>query len=266
MKRWLWLLVLLPSFALAERKWRVKEECALIPNPANDGDSFHVKWRTQKYIFRLLFVDACESDDSIPERLVEQAEYFGIAPKDVVRVGKAASKFATDWLKEPFTVYTQFDDPMGRSDKDRDYAMVVRGDEHLAVELVRNGYARIYGKQEVPDDMPSVQTIRFRLKKAESEAKQDRRGAWAFSISAGAAPVRAPAAAPAADVAGRTMAVSRTVPVYSLVRPGEVIGHLTAGKEVTVVSAESPGMLRVRFTTASGQMVEAQCRRADLGI
>ena len=52
--------------ASAERKWRLKENCRVLENESNDGDSFHVKWNTQKYIFRLLFVDCPETDQRIP--------------------------------------------------------------------------------------------------------------------------------------------------------------------------------------------------------
>ncbi len=283
-----WCLLLLPTVVFAERKWREKLDCRLIPNESNDGDSFHVKWHTREYIFRLLFVDTCESETSLPERLAEQAAYFGISDKDVVRMGKEAKKFSADWLKEPFTAYTQFDDAMGRSDKDRDYAIITRGDEDLAVALVSRGLARIHGKQEVPDDMASVQTIRFRLKKAEADARQNKLGAWAFSTNMTPSrfapppslPTRpalqpavptptltaAPAAAMLPDITQQQVSVPRALQVYSLLDPTRLVGYLTAGKEITVLKSESPTMVRIRFSGAEGKVFEAQCRRADLGI
>ena len=262
---WPILLVLLVAAvdSRAERKWREKEGCTLIDNPANDGDSFHVKWHTQQYLFRLLFVDTCESEGSLPDRIAEQAAYFGISSPDVIRAGKEAKKFSENWLKkDSFTAFTQFDDAMGRSKMDRDYAMITRGDEDLAVELVRNGLARIFGKQEVPDDLASVQTIRFRLKKAELEAKEGKRGAWGYAAPAG--PGGLPVTVP--NIPEQKIVTSRTFPVYSLASASQTLGYLTPGKEITVLKAESAAMVRIRFSTAAGQVIEAQCRRVDVGL
>src|SRR5262249_54599424 len=61
------------------RDWVVLENCRLILNPANDGDSFHVSVGPNEYIFRLYMVDAPETDEMTPGRLVQQAKYFGVA-------------------------------------------------------------------------------------------------------------------------------------------------------------------------------------------
>ncbi|MFO1490023.1 MAG: hypothetical protein U1F77_08470 [Kiritimatiellia bacterium] len=45
MKRFLPLLFLLTATAHAERDWTTFEECTLIEDPANDGDSFHVRFK-----------------------------------------------------------------------------------------------------------------------------------------------------------------------------------------------------------------------------
>ena len=52
------------------------KDCRLIPNPANDGDSFHVSAGEKEYLFRLYLVDAPETDEMTPRRLIEQAKYF----------------------------------------------------------------------------------------------------------------------------------------------------------------------------------------------
>ena len=62
----------------AEGRWWTYESCRLIPNEAHDGDSFHVQTKSDHYIFRLYFVDCAETDDSFPERVREQAKYWGI--------------------------------------------------------------------------------------------------------------------------------------------------------------------------------------------
>lgn len=169
----------LPHSSEAEKKWRTKTECTLIPNESNDGDSFHVRVGGRHYIFRLLFVDCPETDDRVPDRLKEQAAYWGVMEKDIPKLGKQAARFTEDFLKKPFTVYTQFDDAMGASKKDRDYALITGADgRDLGQALVAEGLARIHGVDEAPPDGPSVTAIRMRLKGAESEARKAGRGAW----------------------------------------------------------------------------------------
>jgi len=58
------------------KDWIVLKDCRLIPNPANDGDSFHVSAGEKEYLFRLYLVDAPETDEMTPRRLIEQAKYF----------------------------------------------------------------------------------------------------------------------------------------------------------------------------------------------
>lgn len=249
--------------AFAAKKWRTKEGCTLIANEANDGDSFHIRVAKRHYLFRLLWVDTPETDARFPERVAEQAAYFGIGAEDALRVGKEATKFSADFLKEPFTVYTQFDDAMGSSEKDRDYAVIKAGDKYLMEALVENGLARIHGLQEMPDDGPSVNTMRMRLKGLESDAKKNKRGAWAY-----AAPQlsRFEQMNQPPPIAEQTVTTARPLVVYSLLDPTRQMGTLAAGKDVAVLKAESLVMVRIRFSTSDGRTFEAQCRRADLGL
>ena len=75
------------------KDWTVLENCRLIANPANDGDSFHVSAGAKEYIFRLYLVDAPETDEMTPGRLVQQAKYFGITVPQAIEVGQAAKEF-----------------------------------------------------------------------------------------------------------------------------------------------------------------------------
>src|SRR5437667_1088697 len=49
-------------------KWVTLKKCQFQANAFNDGDSFHVRYDGQEFVFRLYFVDAPEVDDSFPER------------------------------------------------------------------------------------------------------------------------------------------------------------------------------------------------------
>ena len=159
------------------KDWTVLENCHLIINPANDGDSFHANAGSNEYIFRLYLVDAPETDEMTPRRLVEQAKYFGITVPQAIEVGLAAKAFTREKLSEPFTVFTRMSDAMGRSKLERFYAFVQTKDGDLSEQLVRNGLARNYGFKAVPPglrnsrlEMEKLRTIRGR-----SETGKNRR-------------------------------------------------------------------------------------------
>jgi endonuclease YncB( thermonuclease family) len=258
------LLAALPSPA---RKWRTLEGCTLIPDESNDGDSFHVKYRRHRYIFRLYFADAPETDRLVPERVTEQAAYWDIDEDKVLRLGKEAAAFTRKFLQGEFTVYTKLSDARGRRDKPRYYAIVQADQKDLAEALVENGLARIYGEDiDLPDGTSST-TIWWRLKTAERNAKKFRLGGWAPSDS----PTRAEEPAPpqptvTADMPERDLTLSRTIAVYSLKEPFAQVGMLQKGAPVRLLGLESPSMARIRFAGPDGKVFEAQCRRVDLGL
>ena len=263
-----------PADALAAKKWREYTGCNVIPNASNDGDSFHVKptnIKTRKYLFRLYFVDTPESETSLPERLQIQADYFGIADlKDVVKVGKEAVKFTENFLADGnFTVYSRLSDALGRSDKDRDYAMVLNAAGlDLGTELVRNGLARVFGSGTDLSDLDSYKRDENawwrRLRQAELEAKKEKRGAWAYA----GGPVDPLAALTAPrEVAEQDVVLARAIYLYPLANPnGAPMGQLRAGLTVHVVKGATPDKAHVRFTSSSGQVYEGLARFADLGI
>ena len=121
--RSLLLLVLLSRSAQAN-DWKTFKDCRYLPNAANDGDSFHVRASGKEYIFRLYFVDAPETDDSIPDRLTEQAKYFRVATAEALEIGHEAERFTQEMLAQPFTVRTCLQDARGRSHLPRYFAFV----------------------------------------------------------------------------------------------------------------------------------------------
>ncbi len=267
------LLTAAPREAAAQKKWRPPyTDCKLIPHDGNDADSFHVRAgniKSRTYLFRIYFVDAPESDRSLPERLQEQADYFGIADiNNVVKAGKEATKFAENFLKDGFTVHSRLSDAMGRSKKDRDYAMVLVGSDDLGYELVRHGYGRIHGMptdlSDLPDYKRTADSWWRRLRGAEAEAKREKRGAWAYS---GAPVSRMDALFAPREVEEQDVVLSRTIDIYP-VDPAQTrpIGRLNPGVTVHVIKGISPVRAHVRFTTSSGQTYEGSARFIDLGI
>jgi len=174
----------------ARGDWIVLENCRLIVNPANDGDSFHASAGEKEYIFRLYMVDAPETDEMNPTRLVEQAKYFAITVPQAIEVGQAAKEFTREKLSEPFTVFTRMSDAMGRSKLERFYAFVQTKDGDLGEQLVRNGLARIYGYKAPPPGLKNSRLEIQKLQQFEDEARREKIGGW--GVSAGRLNARAP--------------------------------------------------------------------------
>lgn len=267
-------LLLLAPAAHAAKKWREYTDCHVIPHASNDGDSFHVKAgniKSKTYLFRLYFVDTPEAEKSLPERLQEQADYFGIAnPLDVVQVGKDAVKFTENFLADgKFTVYSRLADALGRSKMSRDYAMVLNSaGQDLGYELVRNGLARVYGSgtdlSELDPYKKTADAWFRRLRQAELEAKNAKRGAW--GIAAG--PVsRLDALMAPRQVDEQDVVLTRPTLLYPMdpanPRP---LGTLQAGLTVRVLKGATPDKAHVRFTSSSGQVYEGLARYQDLGL
>ena len=172
--------------------WITLENCRLVPNPANDGDSFHVRANDKEYIFRLYLVDAPETDAVNPARLIEQAKHFGISVPQVIEVGETAKEFTHDKLAEPFTVFTHMANAMGRSNIERFYAFVQTKEGDLGEQLVANGLSRVYGKMAVPPGASSSAAESQKLKDLENQAKQAKLGGWAAKIERSSAPTASP--------------------------------------------------------------------------
>jgi DNA uptake protein ComE-like DNA-binding protein len=178
----LFILALLLSLGVsplrAGEHWVTYQDCRLIPNPANDGDSFHVRAGRKEFIFRLYFVDTPETDASLPERVAEQAKYFRVSVPQTLQIGAEAERFTREKLSRPFTVETCKEDARGRSRLPRYFAFVEMGSEDLAETLVRNGLARVYGAPGHPPDRAAPATEKRKLEQLERNAKSQKLGGW----------------------------------------------------------------------------------------
>ncbi|HEY2800413.1 MAG TPA: helix-hairpin-helix domain-containing protein [Chthoniobacterales bacterium] len=192
-KRLLLLCILLSlgATARAAQHWITYENCRLLPNPANDGDSFHVRAHGKEYIFRLYFVDAPETDASFPERVAEQAKYFHVTSPRALQIGEAAERYVQQKLDRPFAVETCKEDARGRSHLPRYFALVEIGQEDLAEDLVSNGLARVYGEKAHPPDRATPAAEWRKLRRLERNAKAQKVGAW--GLDSGRLNVRATA-------------------------------------------------------------------------
>jgi len=174
------------------KDWIVLENCLFISNPADDGDSFHVSAGAKEYIFRLYLVDAPETDEMTPGRLVQQAKYFGITVPQAIEVGRAAKEFTREKLSAPFTVFTRMSDAMGQSRLERFYAFVQTKEGDLGEQLVRNGLARNYGFKAVPPGLRNSRVEMEKLQQLENQARQEKIGGWGVNIRRLNAPAGGP--------------------------------------------------------------------------
>ena len=164
-----------------EKDWITLDHCELVPNKANDGDSFHVRTSDTEYLVRLYFVDAPETASVGPARLIEQAEYFGVSVPQVIEIGLDAKKFVDAKLSESFTVITRLAGGLGRSKVQRIYGFVRTKEGDLGEQLIANGLARIHGTTATPPGGSTSAAERQRLEELEREAKQRKAGGWIMS-------------------------------------------------------------------------------------
>src|SRR6476646_10983256 len=99
----------------AGKEWITLDNCVLVPNESNDGDSFHIKTSNTEYLIRLYLVDAPEIESVGAGRLVEQASYFGVSVPQVIEIGRRAKQFVDQELAQPFSVVTHMAGGLGRS-------------------------------------------------------------------------------------------------------------------------------------------------------
>jgi competence protein ComEA len=164
-----------------EKDWITLDNCQLVPNKANDGDSFHVRANGTEYLVRLYFVDAPETANLGAARLIEQAEYFGVSVPQVIEIGRDAKRFVDAKLSEPFTVVTRLAEGLGRSKIQRVYGLVRTKDGDLGEQLIANGLARIHGTSATPPGGSDSAAERQKLQELEREAKRQKLGGWGLA-------------------------------------------------------------------------------------
>ncbi|NQU41333.1 MAG: thermonuclease family protein [Lentisphaerae bacterium] len=237
-------------------KWYRYEECSLIENDFNDGDSFHVRCGTRQYIFRLYFVDAPETGRSFPDRVEAQAAYWDISPERIPELGQAAKRFTKTYLAKPFTVHTRRADARGRSDQQRLFAMIETEEGYLSEALIRNGLARIYGK---PTELPGGRDASRhfgQLRLAEKAAKREEKGGWEREPRASTGPP---------PVEEQDVMLRIQLAVFHPDQHSRLLGFLKRGAVVHIVRAEAGNLLRIRFMAGKSER-EGVCRRDSIDL
>ncbi|MGJ8654818.1 MAG: thermonuclease family protein [Akkermansiaceae bacterium] len=149
--------MLLLSVTYGDSSFVVHENCELVDEKWNDGDSFHVKLEDgTKQVFRLYGVDCIETnhkEEFMKSRLDAQAYYFGLYGKDsekerlerMIGLGKLAAEGVKKSLRDPFTVITQNKSAGGLNDSRSFCYVITKRGSDLGEWLVRAGLARVYG-------------------------------------------------------------------------------------------------------------------------
>lgn len=166
------------AVARADEQWVTYRDCRYLPNAANDGDSFHVRAGGREHIFRLYFVDAPETDMSVPDRVAEQAKYFHATIQDALQIGLEAEHFTRKKLSRPFTIRTRKQDARGRSRRPRYFAFVRTETGDLGEQLIANGLARAYGAASGLPGLSTPESEWQKLKRLERKAKKQKIGGW----------------------------------------------------------------------------------------
>jgi len=254
------LLLIVPVFlcicSAQARVWTELDGVILEQNASNDGDSFHAKRNSTKYLFRLYFVDTPESETRYPDRVKEQGDYFGLSSEESVKGAKKATEFTKKLLSEkPFTVYTRYDDARGSSKMKRLYAMVNVGGRWLSELLVENGFARVYGiRSELPD---GTSTTKYwsHLHKLEKEAKAANRGLWGKASGK-------------FDIAnltpGQKVKLPRPTVIFNSTPPHQAVGNLPAQWDVTLGESRRPGFRDVQFISPGGNSFSGELQETAL--
>ncbi|WP_395743170.1 hypothetical protein [Prosthecobacter sp.] len=169
------------------QKFKIYPKAKLVESRANEADTLRVKLSDteEEHIFVLYYVDALDASLTHPQRVQEQARYFGVSSQRVIEEGQRATQYVTQLLKkQPFTVMTRWEEVPGLS---RYYAFILvevspGRPVYLADLLVQQGYARVAGVTSgLPADSRSINDYALELQNLRRQAQQSKAGIWAAS-------------------------------------------------------------------------------------
>lgn len=168
-------------------EFMVFPKARFIESRTNEADTLRIKVNDteEEHVFVLYFIDALDASSTHPQRVQEQARYFGVSSQKVIEEGQEAAAYVTKLLKEcPFSVMTKWEGVPGLS---RYYALVLVENSpgkwvYLADLLVQRGYARVAGvTTTLPSDPRSLNDYALELQALRKQAERDKAGIWAAS-------------------------------------------------------------------------------------
>jgi hypothetical protein len=155
----------------------------LIESSSNEADTLRLQVGKEEQVFVLYYVDALDATPAHPDRINEQATFFGKAsPQAVLETGREAWSYVKELLStRKFLVLTRWEKV---PNTERYYAIIRVEYEpgkwaYLADLLMRQGYARINGLQTpLPDNTPTVENYIGELMTHAKYARQKKLGIW----------------------------------------------------------------------------------------
>lgn len=167
-----------------EEKFLIFPRATLVESRANEADTLRVRIGNEEHIFVLYFVDALEASMNHPQRVADQARYFGRTTDQVITTtGAEAAAYVTELLKtRPFDVITRWERVPNTM---RYYALIrfLREDGnwvYLTDLLLRKGYARLDGVEtQLPGDTRDLPTYIAELMSLSRKAREGKQGVWA---------------------------------------------------------------------------------------
>ena len=196
------LLAMVPGGADDADWWRTYEKVEFDEEQNFDGDSFHLKVpsgnREFDWVIRLYGMDCPETDARFPKRNAEQAEHFGIDPKEVPAWGKKATRRTRDLMRGAKEIRLHVrragkEKVRKAAGQDQRYYGIIElidkdgNSTFLHEELLKEGLARAFGKDAPwpPKDLQRHGEAKVRerftrdLERLEHKAKQAGKGIWA---------------------------------------------------------------------------------------
>ncbi|MBB5038375.1 thermonuclease family protein [Prosthecobacter dejongeii] len=167
-----------------EDKFLIFPRATLVESRANEADTLRIRIGNEEHIFVLYFIDALEASMNHPQRVAEQARYFGRTNEKVITsTGAEAAAYVAELLKtRPFEVITRWERVPNTL---RYYALIrfLREDGqrvYLMDLLLRKGYARLDGVDTpLPGDSRDLPTYLAELMSLSRKAREEKQGVWA---------------------------------------------------------------------------------------
>jgi len=168
--------------------FQVVPGAVLVETRANEADTLRMKVGDEEHVFVLYYVDALEATDTHPQRIHDQAKWFGLTEADngvIVEVGQEALQYVRRLLTTcRFWVVTRWERVPNTM---RYYALI--SVEHqlgkppvwLADLLIGEGFGRVHGLTTPfppASDGRTIPQYLQDLKRLSQDARQRKAGIW----------------------------------------------------------------------------------------
>ncbi|MBL9132275.1 MAG: hypothetical protein JNG86_13815 [Verrucomicrobiaceae bacterium] len=172
-----------PGMPAPKAEFEVFPKARLVESKNNEADTLRIKLDDlhEETVFTLYFVDAPDISLTHPQRVQEQARYFGLSQDQVTKAGEKAANYVTGLLKDrPLIVFTRWEPVPDRS---RYYALIMvetdKGKVYLADLLMQHGHARLAGVTcDLPGKVQGVDDYGRHLLDLGKAARTAKLGVW----------------------------------------------------------------------------------------